>query len=206
MVRLHIITWSNRKPYKKLLERYFRLRHDIYVKRRQWSAVARPIDMEMDAYDTENAIYLLALDHGGRIVGGSRLVPTVKPHLLSEIFPALAKGHVPRAQDTFEWTRFFIAPELRSRGSPSPVAGVILCGLLEAGLKLGIKRISVVCEAFWPARLRALGWPIAELGDVLNHPDGDVIALLIDVAADALESTRRAYGIAGSVLADHTLE
>lgn len=202
MVRLHIVTWSNRKHYKKLLERYFRIRHDIYVKRRKWMAIARPIDIEIDAYDTEDAIYLLALDDSARIVGGSRLVPTLKPHLLSEVFPVLARGALPRAADIFEWTRFFVVPSLQSRGKPSPVAGLILCGLLEAGIKLHIRQISVVCEAFWPQRLRALGWTVTMLGDVLDHPDGEIVALLIDANPEALESTRRAYGIRGSVLAD----
>ena len=202
MVRLHVVIWENRKRYRKLLERYFRIRHDIYVARRRWRAVARPINFEIDAFDNEHAVYLLALDDLGKIVGGSRLVPTLEPHLLSEVFPELARGMPPRAADIFEWTRFFIIPSLLSKGTPSPVAGAVLCGVLEESLKRGIRQISVVCEAFWPMRLRALGWTITVLGDVLEHPDGDIVALLIDVTSEAIEGTRRAYGIQGSVLAD----
>lgn len=202
MVRIQVVTWANRKQYRVVLERYFRIRYDIYVKRRQWRAVARPINIEMDAFDTEHAIYLMALDSVGKIVGGSRLVPTLQPHLLSDVFPGLASDGPPRAADIFEWTRFFISPALRSHGGLSPVAGVVLCGLLEAARKLGIRQISVVCESFWPKRLRALGWSVAELGDVLQHEDGDIVALLIDVTPEALDSTRRAYGIHEPILAD----
>jgi acyl-homoserine lactone synthase len=200
MVCVHVVTWSNKKGYKKLLDRYFRIRHDIYVKQRKWLEIARPIDIEIDAYDTENAIYLLALDDRARIIGGSRLVPTSQPHLLSEVFPMLVRGDLPRAADIFEWTRFFVIPSLRRRSQPSPIAGIILCGLLEAALELKIRQISVVCEAFWPERLRALGWTLTMLGDVLGHPDGAIVALLIDANRQALETTRRAYGISGSVL------
>jgi len=84
----------------------------------------------------------------------------------------------------------------------SPVAGFVLCGLLEMAQNLGIRQISVVCETFWPKRLRALGWTLTELGEVLEHPDGDIIALLIDVTPEAVEQTRRAYGISGIILAD----
>lgn len=202
MVRIQVVTWANRKQYRTVLERYFRIRYDIYVKRRQWRAVARPINIEMDAFDTEHAIYLLALDGAGKIVGGSRLVPTLQPHLLGNVFPGLAPGGPPRAPDIHEWTRFFISPALRSRGGPSPVAGVVLCGVLEVALRLGIRQISVVCESFWPKRLRALGWSVVELGDVLQHEDGDIVALLIGVTPDAIESTRRAYGIHGPILSD----
>ncbi len=202
MVRIQMVTWANRRQYRVVLERYFRIRYDIYVKRRQWRAVARPINIEMDAFDTEHAVYLLALDSVGKIVGGSRLVPTLQPHLLGDVFPGLAPAGTPRAQDIFEWTRFFISPALRSRGRSSPIAGVVLCGVLEGARKLGIRQISVVCESFWPKRLRALGWSVAELGDVLQHEDGDIIALLIDVTPEAIASTRRAYGIREPVLAD----
>jgi acyl-homoserine lactone synthase len=74
--------------------------------------------------------------------------------------------------------------------------------LLEAARDLSIRQISVVCESFWPKRLRALGWSIVELGDILQHEDGDIVALLIDVTEEAIESTRRAYGIKEPVLAD----
>ncbi|MGE3365685.1 MAG: acyl-homoserine-lactone synthase [Rhizobiaceae bacterium] len=207
MVRMVLVDWANRKRYRKQLERYFRIRHDIYVKRRQWRAVARPISVEIDAFDTEHALYLLALDDSNKIVGGSRLVPTLQPHLLGTVFPHLSRAGPPRGADIYEWTRFFIIPSIRSRGAPSPVAGAILCGLLEASLKLGIRQISVVCESFWPKRLRAMGWAVTELGEVTEDPDGDIVALLINVTADALESTRRAYSIRKPILVDdHTAD
>lgn len=202
MVRIHLVTWDNRKHYRKVLERYFRIRYEIYVKHRRWRDVARPINIEIDAFDNEHTRYVLALDTNGRIVGGSRLVPTLEPHLMSEVFPGLAGGRPPRAAEIFEWTRFFVVPSLRTQGAPSPIAGLVLCGLLETAQSLGIRQISVVCETFWPKRLRALGWTLIELGEVLEHPDGDIIALLIDVTPEAVEQTRRAYGISGVLLAD----
>ncbi|MER8444771.1 GNAT family N-acetyltransferase [Mesorhizobium sp. M1066] len=202
MVRIHLVTWDNRKHYRKVLERYFRIRYEIYVKQRRWRAVARPINIEIDAFDNEHTLYVLGLDTNGKIVGGSRLVPTLEPHLMSEVFPGLADGRPPRAPEIFEWTRFFVVPSLRTQGASSPVAGFVLCGLLETAQSLGIRQISVVCETFWPKRLRALGWTLAELGDVLEHPDGDIIALLIEVTPEAVEQTRRAYGISGVILAD----
>ncbi|TGQ77315.1 MULTISPECIES: acyl-homoserine-lactone synthase [unclassified Mesorhizobium] len=203
MVRMHLVTWDNRKRYRKVLERYFRIRYEIYVKQRRWRDVARPINIEIDAFDNEHTLYVLALDTNGKIVGGSRLLPTLEPHLMSEVFPGLAGGRPPRAAGIFEWTRFFVVPSLRTQGAPSPIAGIVLCGLLETAQSLGIRQISVVCETFWPKRLRALGWTLIELGEALEHPDGDIIALLIDVTPEAVEQTRRAYGISGVILADN---
>jgi acyl-homoserine lactone synthase len=200
MFRIHIVDWIVRDRYADHLERYFRIRHEVYVEKRRWGAIARPIGMEIDAFDTRDAIYLLGIDERSNIVSGARLVPTLKPHLLADVFPVLAPGGVPRAADIFEWTRFFVVPELAETGRSSKAAGVVLCGLLEACLTLRISKLSVVCEAFWPERLQALGWEIAVLGDVLNHPDGDIVGLLIDVTDEALASTRKIYRIEGPVL------
>lgn len=202
VVRIRVVTWANRRKYRRELERYFRLRYDIYVKRRQWYALARPINIEMDAFDTEHAIYLLALDSVGKIVGGSRLVPTLQPHLLANVFPGLSQARPPRAPEIVEWTRFFISPAMRNRGRSSPIAGVILCGVLEVARQLGARQISTVCEPYWLERLRGFGWSVTELGDVLKHEDGDMVALLIDVTPEAIESTRRAYGIHEPLFAD----
>ncbi len=117
----------------------------------------------------------------------------------------LARAGPPRAPDIFEWTRFFVSPALRSRGRSSPIAGIVLCGVLEVAHKLGIRQISVVCESFWPKRLRAFGWSVVELGDILQHQDGDIVALLIDVTPEAITSTRRAYGIREPVLAEASM-
>ena len=45
-------------------------------------AVARADEREVDQFDNDNAIYLLALDENGRVLGGSRLTSSLKPHLL----------------------------------------------------------------------------------------------------------------------------
>ncbi len=195
MFKIHIVDWSNRRTYQDHLERYFRVRHEIYVNGRKWQQIDRPVPLEIDAFDTRDAIYLLGIDESGNIAGGSRLVPTLRPHLLSEVFPVLAGGDPPRSADIYEWTRFFVSPSLRRKGGSSQAAGIVLCGLLEACLRLGIGKLSVVCEDFWPARLEQIGWSITRLGPVIDHPDGRILALLIQIDSKTLQSTRVAYGL-----------
>ncbi|MBE1205937.1 acyl-homoserine-lactone synthase [Aminobacter carboxidus] len=200
MGRIFVVDWSHRKLWQQQLEQHFRLRHEIYVVERKWQALARPIEIEMDAFDTENAIYLLALDNAGDVIGGSRLVPTTQPHLLGDVFPQLANGAPPRAPDIYEWTRFFISNPHRTADRSARLAGEVLCGLLEASLRLGVRKISVVCEAFWPDRLRALGWQVEVLGESMQREDGEIVGALIEVSQVALEGTRRFYGVEGVVL------
>jgi acyl-homoserine lactone synthase len=197
MFKVRVVRWKDRKENKLLLEQYFRLRHEIYIDDRGWRDVERPIGMEIDAFDDRHAVYLIGLDDSNNIRGASRLVPTLGPHLLADVFPELARYKPPRDENIFEWTRFFVHPDLRTHGSgrPSQAAALILCAMLEFGLRANLRAISVVCETFWPDRFRKLGWNVEQLGPVLHHADGDIVALLITLSADMLQRTRTAYGL-----------
>ncbi|MBD0416827.1 acyl-homoserine-lactone synthase [Oryzicola mucosus] len=205
MFKIRVIDWNSRKEHAELLEAYFRLRHKIYVETRGWTDVERPIPFEIDAYDNRHAVYLVGIDKQGELMSGTRLVPTTEPHLLADIFPILARGEPPRQPGVFEWTRFFVAPKLRTTGASSKASGIMLTGLLEYCLHSKISVITVVCEAFWPERLRALGWHLKNLGEVLKHVDGDIVGLAITVTPAMVETTKNAYGLPAdrSVLESH---
>jgi acyl-homoserine lactone synthase len=101
---IHVITGANRHLFEPELLAHFRLRHEIYVVERNWTNLARPDGLERDQFDNEDATYILASENG-QITGGSRLVPTTRPHLLSEVFPYLASVRgLPKPADIYEWT------------------------------------------------------------------------------------------------------
>lgn len=200
MFRIHAVEASNRAAYAPALEEQFRLRHEIYVGERGWRDLARPDGREVDAFDTEAAVYLLGLDRAGSVLAGSRLVPSLCPHLMSAVFPGLAEGRVPRAADVWEWTRFFVVPALREAGRSSRAAGLVYCGLLEFCLWRGIRSLTIVCEPYWLDRLAALGWAPRRLGPVLDHSDGPIVGLMVEVTTAALDRTRSAYAITAPVL------
>ena len=80
------------------------------------------------------------------------------------------------------------------------MAGEVLCGVLEASLQMGIRKISVVCEALWVERLRALGWKVDVLGERLLAENCEIVGALIEVTQAAIDGTKRSYGIEASVL------
>ncbi|NJL08906.1 MAG: hypothetical protein HC900_12165 [Methylacidiphilales bacterium] len=118
---IHVITSRNRHLYEGELTQHFRVRYDIYVRDRQWLALDRPVPLEVDQFDTLDAIYLLSIDKG-KLLGGSRLIPSMQPHLLSEVFPYLAPRGVPRRADVFEWTRIFVAKDQRGANGAAGTA------------------------------------------------------------------------------------
>ena len=127
---IHIVTAANRRAYGAELAQHFRLRHDIYVAERGWKELARPDGLERDQFDNDDATYVLAVDDN-RVIGGSRLIPTLKPHLLSEVFAGLAAVRgVPRGDDIVEWTRMFVVKERREGRNIGRTAGTVICGVL----------------------------------------------------------------------------
>jgi acyl-homoserine lactone synthase len=162
MAMIHVIDAENRHLYGPELEQHFRIRHQIYVGERKWMALERPDGREVDQFDTEDATYLLALE-GDRVVGGTRLVPTLCPHLMADVFPFLAEVRgIQRGSDIVEWTRIFVVPE--RRGGESKLLHTVLAGMFEYCLVNEISAITVVMETWWMPRFLQLGWEVRPLG------------------------------------------
>src|SRR5262245_47681479 len=156
MTEIHIITPANRGLYENVIEQSFRLRYDIFVRELGWSALQRADGRDVDAYDQPDTVYILAID-GDRVVGGERLCPTTRPHLLSDVFPYLAhvKG-VPAGPDVWECSRYFVIKERRSGRTDCR----LLAALQEFGLQEGVSQLSVVVETWWLPRFQDAGFKI----------------------------------------------
>jgi len=199
---LHVVTSDNRSQYFAQVEESYRIRHSIYVHERGWHDLARPDHREVDQFDNEDAIYLLALDEHDRVLGGSRLISSMRPHLLADIFPQLASARpVPRAPDIFEWTRFYVVPEAREPHAISNIGCIIMCGVQEFCLECGINQLSIVTEPHWITRFLRVGWNPQPLGLPIVWQGMDVVGITVDVSQGALRQTRRLRNITGSVLA-----
>src|SRR4051794_29216224 len=97
---VHIVTSANCHRYQEALEQSYRLRHQLYIQELKWRGLPPRNDgRELDQFDTSEAVHLLYLEEG-TVFGGTRLVPTTEPHLLSEVFARFAaiRG-VPRQPD-----------------------------------------------------------------------------------------------------------
>jgi acyl-homoserine lactone synthase len=146
--------------------------------------------------------WILLAPTGGRWTR-SRLVPTLEPHLLSDVFPELAAVRgIPRAPEIYEWTRIFVVPERRANHHRCHAAGVIFCGILEFCIAQGIRQLSVVCEAFWIPRLLALKWRPRPLGEPAVKDGMTIVGLTLDMTEEALAATRSSYEIEGTVMSD----
>lgn len=198
---LHVVTRENRRHYASELRAQHKIRHDVYIDERRWVGLQSRDGLEFDQFDTDDTIYFLAIENGG-VVGGSRMFPTLEPHLLSTICPALAeiKG-IPQAPDIYEWTRMYAIKDRRDSGRfGSGVVGEIFAGCLEYAYDEAISALSLQFEAWWLPRLQQHGWEIKPLGLPTLINGEWWLGALIPVSAEMVRSTRAFYRIQDPVL------
>ncbi len=102
---LMVIPGSDISRHASLMDRVFRFRHSIFVDEKGWTELRQPDGLERDRFDDVHAIHQICL-RGDDIVGYQRLLPTTRPHLLSDVLTDLCHRRPPRGPRVFEWTRF----------------------------------------------------------------------------------------------------
>ncbi|WP_265519617.1 acyl-homoserine-lactone synthase [Nitratireductor luteus] len=156
---LHLIKGTADARHQELLERHYRLRHDIFVRERGWTDLCRPDGREIDDYDTPDTVYLLAT-HRNEVVGGYRFIPTNRPHLLLDHFSHLVESSVPCGRGIWEWSRFFVKREYRG----GPLFRELIDAVAPTCRSLGINTLTCVIEPDWIGRFEAAGFSYRTLG------------------------------------------
>jgi len=197
---IHVVTPENRHLYEAELLDQHRLRHQVYIVERKWRGLEDRGGLEYDRYDTDETTYLLAIERG-RVIGGTRLFPTLRPHMLEEVCPQLAAVRgIPRAPDICEWTRIYVTKERREGAYGGAIAGQLFSATFEYCIEHGIRALNVVFEAWWLPRLSAQGWKMQVLG-VPDMIDGDWwMAVTMPIDEETLRATRAYNRIEGDIL------
>lgn len=189
---LHLIDATNRNTpkYQELLENTYRVRHDEYVKGRGWKALDRPDGRELDQFDNADASYLIWEDKM-EVLGGARLIPTHKPHLMSDVFPHIVTlGELPRTPRVWELTRLFSTRGGISQVNRRQVTGDVFSAMFELGLAYELDAISIVCDTFFVTRFLEMGMEVTPLGLPTPYPEGVCIAVRLPVNLKQLRIAR----------------
>ena len=140
---------------------------------------------EVDEFDDEHAEYLILSEDGGLTHRASiRLLPTERPHLMSEIFADFCDDGVPEGPNIREITRFCIAP--RGRAKDRLVARNMLArSLIEYGLLNGVTGYTAICHMGLLQQVLSAGWRCRPLGMPRMFAGEMVGAILIEVSAES---------------------
>jgi acyl-homoserine lactone synthase len=174
---IHIVTPENRHLFRDEMEQAYRLRHRVFVEEMKWTDLAKDDGMEVDQFDNEHAVHMLYIDDG-KVLGYQRMLPSTRPHLLSDVLPQLCEDERPVGAHIWEWTRYCVEPAHRERGRAlSPVANALLSGIVEWGLESGITTIIIEMNPLWLLRLVQLYFRTVPFGLPQKIGDGDVLAV-----------------------------
>ena len=174
------------------IEQAWRLRHRVFVEEKGWSDLARPDGREIDAFDHDEAVHLCVM-RGSRVVAYARLLPTTRPHLLSDVLPELCRFRdVPRAADTMEWTRHCVDPD--HRGATFAMGDVereLVLAIVEWSAANGIEHLTAEGHPIWVSRLLRLGFGVEPLCLPTPIAGENALGLYITITDQTAEKTRR---------------
>jgi acyl-homoserine lactone synthase len=195
---IRVIDRTNRHLFVRTLDQHFRLRHEIFVKERGWKDFDVDGIYEMDQYDNDDATYLISVDEEDKVVGSSRIYPTVLPHMLSEHFAALVDDAVPQRIDLVEFTRLAICKSQRG----TRIYFEQFLGLQEFCLSQGMSGATTLIRTHRIPIVQSAGMNVVPLG-FAQEIDGEMCtAILIEASEEVLMRMRNVAGIGGTVMED----
>jgi acyl homoserine lactone synthase len=179
----------------------FGLRYDTFVKRLGWEVKTDGAGLEIDEFDRhDTAKYIVATTGECEVAACWRLLPTLGPNMLRDVFPVLLHGKAaPAAVDTWELSRFAIARgQLMAGGpphGPRPGLGPLPIALMRESVAFarrnGIARYITVTTRPLERSLRRLGLHVRRVGPPVRI--GNVQAVACYVEAD--DRTAAALGM-----------
>jgi N-acyl-L-homoserine lactone synthetase len=168
---------------RNTLRAMFEARKRVFVDLLKWDVPVIADRYEVDQFDDEHAIYLIVADEEGRHLASARLLKTVRPHILGDLFPELCAEAPPRGADIFEVTRFCLDRGLGA-GRRLDVRNRLVSALADYALEQGIATYTGVAELSWLQQILAFGWRCRPLGAPRRIDGRTLGALRIDITRE----------------------
>ena len=197
-----IVNKHNRHLYSDALEEMFQFRHAVAIGEMGWSLPHAEQDREQDQFDTDDAIYFLDWDQHNNMAACCRLVPTDKPHLISEIFPTYCDfGNIPRDPKILEVSRFLSRKTGLSKEATIRARHRVMVAIHEYGHANGVTHFTALTYqkhyelAAYLFRTRPLG-----MAHYCEADDDHYIAIIKEVSANGIARMRKHLGVQGDVV------
>ncbi|AJA60697.1 MULTISPECIES: acyl-homoserine-lactone synthase [Bradyrhizobium] len=201
MIRL--ITEPFYGEFSETLAGMFELRHRVFKIRMGWE-VQTSDAMEIDEFDALHPSYLVQVFDDGKVQGAVRLLPTLGPTMLCDVFPALLEGQsAPSSPLVWESSRFAIdvaADAPKGDHGITRAAYELFAGMVEFGLSRKLTDIVTVTDVRMERILRRAGWPLRRIGNPSAIGKTLAVAGYLKISRETLASLRRASGLSTPVL------
>lgn len=159
-----------------LLDSMYRLRSDVFHKRLGWDVRVED-GREHDWFDLIGPHYVVAHEGDARALGCCRLLPTLGPNMLRDIFPGLLDGRpAPASASIWEVSRFALCDEGSQGGFGfSGISSSIIAEVFRFIATQGAESLVGVTSAPFERMMRHMGLQVERLGAARRI--GNVISL-----------------------------
>lgn len=164
---LQILKHRDLGAWPRLAKSMFKDRANQFVDRLGWNIPLTNDGLEIDQYDDDDALYLIASDAQGRHAASMRLRPTEARTMLRDVFPHM-DGADQKGPKLWESTRFCLAPN----AGAGAAARVLLAGQV-LGLAQGLEAAIGVYDLRMMRVYRRLGWVPDKLSEA-EDPSGRI--------------------------------
>ena len=165
------------------LRAMFEARKRVFVDLFGWDLPVLDGRFEVDQFDDEHAVYLIANAPGGRHRGSTRLLETRRPHILGSLFPQLCAHEPPRHGAIREITRFCLDRDCDA-AERRETRNLLVSTLVDFALAEGIAAYVAVAEIAWLQQVLAFGWTCRPLGTPQTVDARIVAAFVIEISAE----------------------
>jgi acyl-homoserine lactone synthase len=187
---LYALSTSELMDRPELWRAVHSLRHDIFVEEMGWEDLRRDDRLEIDQFDHDEAIHHIVM-RDGELAGYQRMLPTTRPHLLTEVLTDLYEGTPPSGPTVWELTRYAVARHFREgRWGMSSVGSELVAGFIEWGMTRGVDQVIIEFDPSWVLRALQLQFLARPLGYQRTYGRQQVVATLLGFDANTLRVVR----------------
>ena len=179
----------------RLIQQHHQLRARVFAERLGWEVEV--VDgQESDGFDTLDPTYVLAVSTAGDVSGCARLLPSVGPTMVTNVFPSLLPKEGLNAHAAMvESSRFCVDTTLeegRGAGSVHEATLTMFAGIVEWCLVSAVTEIVTVTDLRFERILGRVGWSLQRIGDPMRVGVTTAVAGVLQANAEAFERLRPA--------------
>ena len=191
---IHIVTAENYEDYASQMYAFFKLRHRMYAEQLGWSAIQSPLSLDVDEYDTDDCVYLLALDDTDELLGGIRLTPVTKRTLLNDHYANRLNEPLRPDPSVYEITRFTLKGFKATMPNGMRVSSALNLSAIDYGLENGISAFVALMDLRIAEMLLRNPIEIQQLGDTFAYDEGSCLPIKWACSRTNRDALARSYG------------
>ncbi len=192
---IFVVNAENRDQFAADLSAMHRQRKTVFVDRARWDI---PVvgDLEIDRYDRDDTVYLIAKDNPrGPVLASLRLLQTQGAHLMRELFTSRYVEAIPHGPTVWEASRFCVAPTPHTRNRAHALVWEAVCAVIETSLLYGMEQVVFAVNRALLRLVLNCGWEARVIDPLRGERDDGVTAAAAVITLEGLRAVRRLHGI-----------